>query len=71
GWPTAGKAERGALPGSRAAALYALNLIPWAERAEVPLFWFSAFDEGWKVGAEGDAGACWGFWDKDAEPKFV
>ena len=71
GWPTAGMPERGALPGSRAAALYARNLIPWAERVDVPLFWFSAFDEGWKVGAEGDAGACWGFWDKDGEPKFA
>ncbi|MEM1413279.1 MAG: glycosyl hydrolase family 17 protein [Myxococcota bacterium] len=71
GWPTAGMPERGALPGKRAAALYALNLIPWAARASVPLFWFSAFDEGWKVGAEGDAGACWGFWDADGRPKYA
>ena len=69
GWPTAGDAERGAVPGAREAALYALNLIPWAASADVPLFWFSAFDEGWKVGAEGDAGAQWGFWDADGRLK--
>jgi exo-beta-1,3-glucanase (GH17 family) len=71
GWPTAGEPERGAVPGARESALYALNLIPWAASAGVPLFWFSAFDEGWKVGAEGDAGAQWGFWDADGRPKYA
>ena len=71
GWPTAGEPEKGAVCGPREAALYALNLIPWAARADVPLFWFSAFDEGWKIGAEGDAGACWGFWDADGAAKYA
>ena len=35
------------------------------------VFWFAAFDEAWKVGAEGDVGAYWGLWDKDAKPKFA
>lgn len=70
GWPTAGEPEGGAQPGPREAALYALNLIRWAASADVPLFWFSAFDEGWKIGAEGDAGACWGFWDADGKAKY-
>ena len=34
------------------------------------MFHFAAFDEAWKVGAEGDVGAFWGLWDKDARPKF-
>ena len=42
----------------------------WAQREDIELFWFSAFDEGWKVGVEGDVGATWGLWDKDARPKF-
>ena len=66
GWPTDGPAE----PGKRAQALYALNFIPWAAKAGVPLFWFSSFDEAWKVGAEGGAGAYWGFWDADGKPKY-
>lgn len=71
GWPTQGSPERGAVPGMDDAARYALNLIPWAERSSVPLFWFSAFDEAWKVGAEGDCGAYWGFWDAEGRPKYV
>ena len=37
----------------------------------IELFYFAAFDEAWKVGAEGDVGAYWGLWDKDGEPKFA
>ena len=29
-----------------------------------------AFDEAWKVDAEGDVGAYWGLWDKDGKPKY-
>ena len=39
-------------------------------RQSIELFYFAAFDEAWKVGAEGDVGAYWGLWDKDAKPKF-
>ncbi|MEM1023185.1 MAG: glycosyl hydrolase family 17 protein [Myxococcota bacterium] len=70
GWPTQGTPEGEAVPGVDNAALYALNLIPWAKQVNVPLFWFSAFDEAWKVGAEGDCGAYWGIWDAEAQPKF-
>lgn len=71
GWPTQGTAEGAAIPGMDEAARYALNLIPWADAAGVPLFWFAAFDEAWKVGAEGDCGAYWGFWDAEGRPKYV
>ena len=70
GWPSAGSAEGAAVPGLDNMVLYALNLIPWAEAAGVPLFWFSAFDEAWKVGAEGDCGAYWGLWDAQGELKI-
>ena len=33
-------------------------------------FYFSSFDESWKVGSEGDVGAFWGLWDKDEKLKF-
>jgi exo-beta-1,3-glucanase (GH17 family) len=35
------------------------------------VFYFSSFDEAWKMGAEGEVGANWGLWDKDGQPKFV
>lgn len=71
GWPTQGTREGPALPGLDEAARYALNLIPWAQASSLPLFWFAAFDEAWKVGAEGDCGAYWGFWDAEGAPKYV
>ncbi len=71
GWPTAGPPEGDAVPGLDNAARYALALIPWAEQQGTPLFWFSAYDEAWKVGAEGDCGAFWGFWDAAGELKIA
>jgi glucan 1,3-beta-glucosidase len=63
GWPSAGPAVGPAEPSLRNMALYALNILAWTDEEELPLFWFSAFDEAWKVGPEGDCGAFWGLWD--------
>ena len=41
-----------------------------AETDGVEVFYFSSFDEAWKVDAEGDVGAFWGLWDKDGNPKY-
>ena len=43
----------------------------WREEDGIEIFYFSSFDETWKVDAEGDVGAYWGLWDKDGHPKFV
>ena len=43
----------------------------WARRDDVEVFYFAAFDEAWKVGAEGDVGAYWGLWDKNGLPKYI
>ena len=37
---------------------------------DIDMFYFSSFDEPWKVGDEGDVGAFWGIWDKDLKLKF-
>ena len=34
------------------------------------MFYFSAFDEGWKVGSKGSVGAFWGLWDANGQRKF-
>jgi exo-beta-1,3-glucanase (GH17 family) len=70
GWPDRGSAFHGAVPSVEGAMRYFVDTMRWAEQDGIELFWFAAFDEAWKVGVEGDVGAYWGLWDKDARPKF-
>ena len=71
GWPNIGSAVKGAEPSVDNAIKYFINTCQWAEEDGVELFYFSAFDEAWKVEVEGDVGAYWGLWDKDGNPKYV
>jgi exo-beta-1,3-glucanase (GH17 family) len=70
GWPSSGAPVGPAVPSPAHLARYAVSVLEWAESAGVPLFWFAAFDEAWKVGAEGDRGASWGFWTADGRSKL-
>lgn len=71
GWPNRGSAERGAIPSYENAIRYFINSYQWAEEEGVEIFYFSSFDEVWKIAHEGDVGAFWGLWDKDGNPKYV
>ncbi|MCH9693542.1 MAG: glycosyl hydrolase [Gammaproteobacteria bacterium] len=71
GWPNVGTAEGGAVPSLENAIKYFINTCQWAEEEGIEIFYFSSFDETWKVDAEGDVGAYWGIWDKDGNPKYV
>lgn len=71
GWPNRGTAFRGSIPSESGAMRYFIETMNWARRDNVEVFYFSAFDEAWKVGAEGDVGAYWGIWDKDGNPKYT
>lgn len=71
GWPDRGTAFHGAVPSTEGAMRYFIDTVEWAERDGLQVFYFAAFDEAWKVGAEGDVGAYWGLWDKDGKPKFT
>ncbi|MEM6732321.1 MAG: glycosyl hydrolase family 17 protein [Myxococcota bacterium] len=71
GWPNIGSATHGAVPSFENAVKYFIDTYRWAEEDEVEVFYFSSFDETWKVGDEGDVGAYWGLWDKDGKPKYV
>jgi exo-beta-1,3-glucanase (GH17 family) len=71
GWPNIGTAEGGAVPSFENAIKYFVDTQLWAEEDEIEVYWFSSFDETWKVDAEGDVGAYWGLWDKDGNPKYV
>ncbi len=70
GWPSRGTATEAAEPGERAAMGYFINAQQWSAKEGIPVFYFSSFDESWKVGAEGDVGAYWGIWDKEERLKF-
>jgi len=70
GWPDRGSAFGAAVPSHEGSMRYFVDSCEWAERDGIELFYFAAFDEAWKVGAEGDVGAYWGLWDKDGRPKF-
>ena len=71
GWPNIGTPERGAVPSWESAAKYFIDTYRWAEEDQREVFWFSAFDESWKVAAEGDVGAYWGLWDENGTAKYA
>ena len=70
GWPNIGTAEGGAVPSELNAIKYFVDTYRWAEQDGIEVFWFSSFDEAWKVDKEGDVGAYWGLWDSDGNPKY-
>lgn len=70
GWPNKGDNTKGAEPSERNAMKYFINSSNWAAHKEIPMFYFSSFDESWKIHHEGDVGASWGIWDKDEKLKY-
>jgi glucan 1,3-beta-glucosidase len=70
GWPSQGDALGAAEPGHENALKYFINAQNWSKKEGVEMFYFSAFDESWKVGAEGSVGAFWGLWDEKEQRKF-
>ena len=71
GWPNIGTATGGSVPSFENAIKYFIDTCQWAEADDIEFFYFSSFDETWKVDAEGDVGAYWGLWDKKGIPKYV
>lgn len=70
GWPSEGESLGDAVPGYDNALKYFIKSQNWSKTEGIEMFYFSAFDEGWKVSAEGAVGAYWGLWDKDEKLKF-
>ncbi|MBZ9777667.1 glycosyl hydrolase [Psychroflexus sp. CAK8W] len=71
GWPSKGESLGGAEPSYENALKYFINTQLWCKKAGIESFYFSSFDESWKVGAEGIVGAYWGLWDKNEKIKYV
>ncbi len=70
GWPSKGESLKGAVPSEKSARDYFIDTQLWSSDEDIPIFYFSSFDESWKVGAEGIVGAYWGIWDKNEKLKY-
>ena len=70
GWPNQGDNTKDAAPSSVNAMKYFINVNNWVQNEDVKMFYFSSFDESWKVHHEGDVGQRWGIWDKNEKIKY-
>lgn len=70
GWPSQGESFKDSHPSEENAMKYFINSQLWSKEENIEMFYFSSFDESWKVGPEGEVGAHWGIWDKKEQLKF-
>jgi GPH family glycoside/pentoside/hexuronide:cation symporter len=70
GWPDQGTNNAEAQPSEENAMKYFINTQNWAQHENIEMFYFSSFDESWKVRHEGDVGQRWGLWDKNENLKY-
>lgn len=70
GWPDQGPSEWGADPSFVNAMKYFIGTYQWAGEEDIDVFYFSSFDEKWKVKDEGGVGAHWGLWDTHGNYKY-
>jgi glycoside/pentoside/hexuronide:cation symporter, GPH family len=71
GWPGSGQAVAGALASADNAMRYFIEVQLWGRREGIKMFYFSSFDESWKLAQEGEVGTQWGLWDKDEKKKYI
>ncbi|RMF01932.1 MAG: glycosyl hydrolase [Bacteroidetes bacterium] len=70
GWPSQGEKVLEAVPSPENAIKYFLNVQQWAKQHAVEVFYFSSFDESWKVQQEGEVGRSWGLWNNEEKLKY-
>jgi len=61
GWPSEGENTEDAVPSKYNAMKYFINVNNWVNKEDIKLFYFSSFDESWKIRQEGDVGQRWEF----------
>ncbi|SMF42816.1 glycosyl hydrolase family 17 protein [Pseudobacteriovorax antillogorgiicola] len=75
GWASQGSAIKLSIPSEENQSRFTADLFQLIydhpEKDEIKVFFFSAFDELWKAGDEGDVGAHWGLFRSDRSPKPV
>ena len=70
GWPNEGSKTGNAIPSAENAMKYFININNLVKQKDIKMFYFSSFDESWKVHHEGDVGERWGIWDKYEKLKY-
>jgi glycoside/pentoside/hexuronide:cation symporter, GPH family len=70
GWPNKGQIVIDAVPSEENTMRYVAEISEWSRTKNVEMFYFSSFDESWKIHSEGWAGTSWGLWDKNEKFKF-
>jgi GPH family glycoside/pentoside/hexuronide:cation symporter len=70
GWPSDGESTEVAVPSDLNAMKYFINVNHWANQEDIKLFYFSSFDESWKIHHEGDVGQRWGIWNEKEKLKY-
>jgi exo-beta-1,3-glucanase (GH17 family) len=70
GWPSQGTNFEDSYPSAANAMKYFIQAQQWSKEEQIDLFYFTSFDEEWKVGDEGDVGAYWGIWDANGKLKY-
>jgi exo-beta-1,3-glucanase (GH17 family) len=70
GWPNRGSAFEASEPSLENALKYFINTQKWSREENIDVFYFSSFDELWKIKDEGDVGAFWGLWNQNGELKY-
>lgn len=69
GWPSIGEKVENAEPNYVNAMKYFISVQEWVKTNNIEVFYFSSFDETWKIKQEGIVGAGWGIWDKNEQLK--
>lgn len=70
GWPSRGPGVQAAIPSRANEALFLRTFLSQERTRTLDYYVMEAFDQPWKVALEGWAGAYWGVFNADREPKF-
>ncbi len=70
GWPSRGRWRGDAAPSRVNEAIFLRKFVTLADRDHVDYNLIEAFDQNWKYHDEGVAGANWGIWNAQRQPKF-
>ncbi|HWA90821.1 MAG TPA: glycosyltransferase [Rhizomicrobium sp.] len=70
GWPSEGRAKRGAEPSLANEAFHLRGFVQLAMEKGWDYYICEAYDQPWKIGSEGAVGAYWGLYDAEGNAKF-
>jgi exo-beta-1,3-glucanase (GH17 family)/cellulose synthase/poly-beta-1,6-N-acetylglucosamine synthase-like glycosyltransferase len=70
GWPSHGPTLGGAVPSVENEAMFIREFLALTRARNLDYYLMEAFDQPWKIELEGWAGAYWGMYNAEREPKF-